>query len=239
MLKQKLTRLKTTNYMVASRPKDSRLYDSEQLFENWRNCELVAAGFANLSLVFATLDYELYFSDDRSHNNCSTKNDLDTFRYLVVVCSFVGLYFLVLRHYHKSAWKEYLLKLEGTSIVSKTFADEFVKKYKKRDRLFKPVFFLEIILLVIQPYPGLTTKVYLPFKYQNDYMSTCYTLSELFYCFMFLRLLLLMRAIANYTPYENYVARRYCHRYNVKPNMRFSFKCMMKMYPMPIVIFVI
>ena len=239
MLKQKLMRLKTTNFMVASRPKDSRLYDSEQLFENWRSCELVAAGFANLALVFATLDYELYFSDDRSHNNCKTKSDLDTFRYLVVVCSFVGLYFLVLRHYHKSAWKEYLLKLEGTSMVSKTFADEFVKKYKKRARLLKPVFFLEIILLVIQPYPGLQTKVYLPFKYQNDYMSTCYTLSELFYCFMFLRLLLLMRAIANYTPYENYVARRYCHRYNVKPNMRFSFKCMMKMYPMPIVIFVI
>ena len=95
------------------------------------------------------------------------------------------------------------------------------------------------MLLLIQPYPGMHVRVNIPFKYLDESLTTCYTLSELFYCIMFLRLLLLVRAIANYTPYENYVARRYCHRYGVRPNMRFSFKCMMKMYPMPIVVFVI
>lgn len=239
MLEKKLLRQPTTNFMVASRSNNDKLYDSEQLFENWRNCELVAAGFSNLSLVFATLDYELYYSTHRTHNNCSIKSDLDTFRYLIVMSSIVALYFLIMRHYNKSLWKQYLLNIEGSSMVSRTFQADFIQKFQKSARVFKPIFFIEVILLFIQPYPGLDVKVYLPFKFQNTYMSTCYTLSELFYCVMFLRLVLLLRAISNFTPYENYVARRYCHRYNVKPNLRFSFKCMMKMYPMPIVIFVI
>lgn len=240
MLRQSLMRKNTTNFMVASRPSNSKLYGSERLFENWRSSELAASGFAVLSLVFATLDYELYYSDSRTHKNCSVKSYNDTFRYLIVVCSFVSMVFLFLRHYVKSIWKNYLLQIEGASgAISATFIADYIKQYKKKSRVFKPIFYAEMILMVIQPYPALHVKINMPFRYQDEYMQTCYNLSEIFYCVMFLRLLLLFRAIANFTPYENYVARRYCHRYNVKPNMRFSFKCMMKMYPMPIVVFVI
>ena len=132
-----------------------------------------------------------------------------------------------------------MLKVEGTSAVSETFVDDFVEKFKQRSRFIKPIFFFEVLLIVVQPYPGMHVHVSLPFRYNDRYMITCYNLSEIFYCFMFLRLILLVRAVANYTPYENYVARSYCHRYNVRPTMRFSFKCMMKMYPMPIVVFLI
>ena len=225
--------------MAASRPPDAKLYNSEQLFENWRSCELVSAGFAVLSLVFATLDYELYYSEDRTHTNCAVKDDLETFRFLILMCSLVAVFFLVMRHFVKSTWKEYLFVMEGTNISNIAQAAEVMKQRKQKSQFMRPILFFEIILLLIQPYPGMHVKVQLPFRYQNNYMTTCYNLSELFYCIMFLRLLLLVRAIANYTPYENYVARRYCHRYQVSPNMRFSFKCMMKMYPMPIVVFVI
>lgn len=239
MAHRQLLRKVTTNFMVASRPKDAKLYNSEQLFENWRSCELVSAGFAVMSLIFATLEYELYYSDSRTHTNCAVKSDLDTFRFLMLMCSLVSLFFLVMRHYVKSIWKDYLSVMETSVLTASTFAHDINEPLTKKAPFLKPVLFIEALLLIIQPYPGLHIKINLPFKYQNTYMTTCYTLSELCYCVMFLRLILLVRAIANYTPYENYVARRYCHRYHVRPNMRFSFKCMMKMYPMPIVIFVI
>ena len=144
----------TTNLMAASRPKDSKLFNSEQLFENWRSCELVSSGFAVMSLVFATLDYELYYSLDRTHSNCAVKSYKETFRFLIVMCSIVALFFLVMRHYIKSIWKEYLLMLEGTTMVSKTFAEDFVTKYKKRAKFLKPILFFEVLLPLFQPYPS-------------------------------------------------------------------------------------
>ena len=92
----------TTRLMIASKPRNAKLYDSEQLFENWRSCEIVSAGFAVLSLVFATLDYELYYSNSRTYSNCSVEETLDTFRFLILICSIVALFFLIMRHYVKS-----------------------------------------------------------------------------------------------------------------------------------------
>lgn len=229
----------TQSIKVPSRNKESDLYYSEHLFNTWRLCEIVSAGFANLSLAFATIDYELYYSDGRTHTNCAIKSSEDTFRYLIVICSFITLFFLLIRHRIKYTWKEYLLGIESNSAHNMSFIKKDLKNYRKKSRFIKPSFIFEILLIAIQPYPGMHLHVSFPFKYQDTWTWTCYNLAELCYCVMFFRLILMLRAIGNYTPYENYVARRYCHRYNVTSNMRFSFKCMMKMFPLPIVVFII
>jgi hypothetical protein len=238
-MQKRLLRIPTTNFMAANRFKTTNLYTSEELFENWRNSELISAGFANLGLIFATLDYEFFYAEHRTHTNCAVKEDSDLFRYLILMSSIVALFFLCMRHLAKSYWKAYLYEIEGKGLVRTTFVEKYAQKIKKQSRFFRPILALEVLSLLIQPYPAVNAHISLPFRYENRNMIICYTLSELCYCFMFFRLLMLFRAIGNFTPYENYVARRHCIRCNVRTNMRFSFKCLLKMYPMPIVIFVV
>lgn len=239
MLGQSLIRTDTINPNTSKSGEIFMLSGTEEHFDNWRSSELVAAGFALLSLVFATMDYEFYFSDSRTHNNCSQKSEKGTFRYLIVMCSFVAIVFLFFRHYVKAIWKDCLIISEENGSPSAGIIGDIAKQYKRTTSIFKANFFAEMLLMVILPYPGMNVNVTIPLWYQGDYINTCYNLSELFYCVMFLRLLLVVRAASNYTPFENFVARRYCHRYNVKTNMKFAFKCLMKSYPIIIVMFVI
>ncbi|OMJ96125.1 hypothetical protein SteCoe_302 [Stentor coeruleus] len=238
MLGQSLIRTDTINMNANKSGEIFMLSGTEKHFDNWRSSELVAACFAFLGLVFAALDYEFYFSDSRTHNNCAQKSINETFRYLIVMCSFVAMVFLFFRHYVKTIWKDCLIMTEDGNPSASIIAD-VAKQYKNTSSIFKPNFFAEMFLMLILPYPGMRTHVTIPLWYQGNYINTCYDLSELFFCIMFLRLLFVLRAASNYTPFENFVARRYCHRYNVKTNMKFAFKCLMKSYPIIIVIFVI
>mmetsp|Transcript_7081 Transcript_7081/g.6930 ORF Transcript_7081/g.6930 Transcript_7081/m.6930 type:complete len:87 (+) Transcript_7081:536-796(+) len=48
---------------------------------------------------------------------------------------------------------------------------------------------------------------------------------------MHFRCIFLLRALANYSPYENYLARLYCKKHNVNPDINFSFKCIFRKAP--------
>lgn len=52
-----------------------------------------------------------------------------------------------------------------------------------------------------------------------------YTLSDFLLAFMFLRIILLVRAIFNYTMFTDLYAKRLCESYGFTANVRFTFKC--------------
>lgn len=209
---------------------------SNQFFEKWRSCEMISAVCAVIGIVSATIDYERSYSEDRTFDNCAEVSHDNVFKMISVVTSVMSVFFSVLRHYKKALWEEHMQssKKKLTNISFYGLEEAYKHKTKSRFGLLRC---LELALHMICPYPYLNSDLHFQMNYGGHSISVCYTLTELLYFVMFSRLAFLLRALANYTPYEDHIARRFCKRYNVKANVRFSFKCMIKQYPLAIVLF--
>jgi hypothetical protein len=67
----------------------------------------------------------------------------------------------------------------------------------------------------------------------------CYHYSEVLYALMFLRVLFLLRAGFNYTLYQDNHARHCCQLFGVRANLRFSVKCILKKYPLTLILLLV
>jgi hypothetical protein len=187
--------------------------------------------FSIFGLISATIDYEVSFSPERTHDNCKEiANDLH--RYLTLTFTIVAIAILCARHYLKARW--YNL----TTVHNKV---RHIVPYKK---WFSGKLFMEIVVLLVFPYPAVRGS----FKYQQsqlkeineDYDNTitlCYTVSEILYFLMFFRIIFLIRTLFNYTPYQDNHARSHCIYYKTKANVRFSVRSMMKAHPLIMIYF--
>lgn len=90
---------------------------------------------------------------------------------------------------------------------------------------------VEIFILCLFPYPGLKSTIEIPLRFDFRTFDTCYKLSEILYCLMFLRTFLVLRAVSNYTLYQNDRAWLHCRKYNIHANLIFSFKCLLVEHP--------
>lgn len=212
--------------------KNEKIIISQSLFQQWRSCETAHALTAIIGIVLATLHYEYNYSPNRNSTNC-LQSDLDTQLYLIanVLTTFISLWFLVMRHLLKSEWEKSIMEEEKFLKLVITLTKKMTYVPKKGLELFKSSRLIEIIILLIIPIPYIDWHIYIPLRYNYQTIWTCYTYNEIAYFFMFSRFMFLIRALANYTPYENYIARRYCQQNRVSPNLRFSFKCMLKRSP--------
>jgi hypothetical protein len=60
---------------------------------------------------------------------------------------------------------------------------------------------------------------------KSIYVSVDYTLGDFLLAFMFLRIILLVRSVFNYTMFTDLYAKRLCESYGFTANVRFTFKC--------------
>jgi len=203
---------------------------SRRLYMQWRVAELIASIFSSFGLVSATADYEYGFSSTRSHNNCAEEPEF-IYKWLTLTFTLISAYFLILRHYLKSKWHN----KRSQPLPGK---DSKKSAKKKNKRTFNRNLLLEVLLLSILPYPYLKGGFSLnqPKNLSscgdcNETIELCYTYSEIIYVCMFVRLWFLLRALFNFTPYQDDHARYYCSRTGTKANVRFSIRCMMKTHP--------
>ncbi|CAG9310423.1 unnamed protein product [Blepharisma stoltei] len=217
---------------LSLRRKNRRIDISQELFSKWRACETVHAIFAIIGIVVVTLDYEYSYSNDRNSTNCSiSTRRTDLYLILNLLTTFISLWFLLLRYYIKNRRESYLSEKEIYIPVTMSLSKFPVEQVYDKKPFFTKLRIIEIVTLLIIPYPYVDWKIYIPLRHQYETIWTCYTFAEVTYFFMFARFMFLIRALANYTPYENYIARRYCQKNHVSANLRFSFKCMMKKSP--------
>ena len=145
------------------------------------------------------------------------------------------MYFLVLRHFIKSKWNNKRPPVDRLPIDSK-------KLIRKQKPIFSKNLVIELMILGLFPYPYLKYNITISqprIDYDTDSINNtidlCYNLSEFIYVFMFIRLIFLLRALFNFTPYQDDHARYYCSRNGTKANVRFSIRCMMKTHPFLII----
>ncbi|CAG9328556.1 unnamed protein product [Blepharisma stoltei] len=206
------------------------------MFNRWRNCELGCAIFANIGTITAIVDYEQNYSPYRTYNNCHENSQIMAYKAITLIVTFMAILFLVMKHHHKGIWIIYLYETEKklNKISGMYYMSKYIKKQPKKYINWMRV--LEVILLLIFPYPYIDLYVYVPFRWDYQILYICYTVNELLFVFIFIRLLFLFKALANYTIYENHIARRFCAFYGTRSNVLFSFRCILAQYSLPIIV---
>ena len=66
---------------------------------------------------------------------------------------------------------------------------------------------------------------------KDVYVTVYYLLSDFILVLMFLRLFFVMRAIFNYNMFTDVVAKKLCRNYGFTANVRFTYKCLLKIKP--------
>ena len=188
---------------------------SRNHFRLWRSFDLLSAFFSLVGLIFATLEYEVNYSSDRTYENCKI-NPIDsyTLRYFIVFSTFASIGFLIPRYIEKLRWKKRIFFLPRDY--------DFIAGRKKNLTLMG----IEILVMCVFPYPHVEANIYVPLRIHFQTLSTCYTLGEILYCFMFLRFFIILRALINYSQFQDDKGRAYCQHNQVKPNLRFLIKCL-------------
>mmetsp|Transcript_12344 Transcript_12344/g.23414 ORF Transcript_12344/g.23414 Transcript_12344/m.23414 type:complete len:427 (+) Transcript_12344:485-1765(+) len=194
---------------------------ARKLHHSWRLYDLASAIAGSLALIFAVVDYEHRWDDDRTHRTCRQLETHTAWRVAITVLSIAAMSFATMRHLKKSLWLE---------LVKKT---RHVKPTNKRN-LLKLQFLLEICILAIFPYPyfDATFHIYEPINASFDLINVCYYWSEILFILMFLRAIPLIRALLNFTKYLDDNAFTFCRNNDVKSNARFTFRCLVKDSPL-------
>lgn len=211
------------------------------LYKKWRTCETIHTIFAMIGFLMTAIDYEVNYSDYRTATNCSENHHgSELFRLFTLFTTIISLFFLFFRYILKDQWERNLASEKQRFPIRNSLVAVVMEIiYNKQEYKLPKGFLLEILLLMIIPYPYTYPKFYTPVRFNFELYSSCYTFLEVTYFFMYLRFIFLFRALANYTPYENYLARLYCKQNKVEPNFYFSFKCMLKKAPFVLTILLI
>jgi hypothetical protein len=209
-------------------------HSTQSLYAYWRLAELVTGLTALCGLVLATIDYEIHYDLDRSYEHCQGLQNKQTYRLLILCVSMFSIVSLVFRFYAKRRWEQSFLKsISSLPVYLNLFERlEFGKdtSFWTCERCF------DIVVLVCNPFPYFELPVHIPQRtpaghnWETKYI--CYSSSELLYIVMFLRVWLMVKACFNYAVFQNDISKLYCRKMHVSANRRFTFKSLMKRYPM-------
>ncbi|OMJ79387.1 hypothetical protein SteCoe_20587 [Stentor coeruleus] len=204
--------------------------ESKKLFYDWRASDALCALFSILGILFATIDYEYTYSNERTHDNCKISiMALDPYKMMIIFTTMVALFYLLFGIYHRLVWEAYM------NYIYSGYQNQNISFMKIIDSItwYKLV---EIIMLLIIPYPGADFHLYLMMRYQFNMYEICYHYSEIAYLIMLFRVEILLRAISLFSPYEDHLARNYCRKYKVPADARFGIKCLVAQYPLKVVV---
>lgn len=209
---------------------------SAQLLQQWASCQHIAAALQALSLCAATVDYELTFRLEPNASECEERSSVTQFgRWLCLFFSLSALLFVVRRH-----------TLQG-QLLRGLFRGNFSRRGKAicrfQQRSSRIWLYTELLLLALFPYPVLSN--YSVRIHQRNMYTTevdfpdeviCYRVGELLYLCMLPRLLLILRALLNYSDFASPTAAWVCAGYKVAFSTKFKVKALARRYPISFVL---
>lgn len=192
-----------------------------KLHHSWRLYDLLSALVGSLALIFAIIDYENRWDESRTHRTCRQHETHTAWRVAITVLSLASMSFATMRHIIKIRWLDFVNKSRQVRLA-------------KRRSVLKLQFLLELCVLAIFPYPYFdqTFHIYEPINKSQELVNVCYYWSEFLFILMFMRVILLFRAILNFSMYLDDNAYAFCRDLDVKSNARFTFRCLVKDSPL-------
>jgi hypothetical protein len=175
-----------------------------------------------LVLILALYDYEINFTYPRN-----VLSEYNTVRVLMVIISMIAIFCVIKRHQNKLKWKS---DIPEQFEIDDLFFGETSLFFMKKPKFLKFGLMLDIFINLIIPYP------YLDFKYEaveidrdtNDYVIVEYLFSDIIYIMIILRTIYVIRATINYSIFMDEFASTTCKEHNIKCNLRFALRCLIK-----------
>lgn len=195
--------------------------DSQAILSKWQSFDLFVCLMSVLGLFSSIIDYEIYFSPDRTHHTCTHKTN-NLYRFTTLIFTIAATFSMIFR---------YFTQLKFYNIQSKHHYKQHYKHlFKKKSRLNISLL-LEIAFLWVFPYPSLEGSIYLiqsslPTNKsgKGQIYSVCYSYSEIFLIFMFSRFYFIVKCILNNSSYRDIFSSYFCNKFDTRANFRFSVK---------------
>jgi hypothetical protein len=175
-----------------------------------------------LVLLLALYDFEINFTYPRK-----VISEYNTVRVLMVIISLMAIFCVIKRHQNKQKWKG---DMPEQFEIDDLFFGETSLFFMKKPKFLKFGLMLDIVINLIVPYP------YLDFKREfvevdretNDYVIVEYLFTDVIYIMIILRTIYVIRATINYSIFMDEFASTTCKEHNVKCNLRFALRCLIK-----------
>lgn len=199
----------------------------EKYYNKWRDYDLLTSILSMTGLVIAIIDHEY----NLTLKDYDPRNPLhDSYvRMIITVTSLLAIVSITLRHYQKTQWLNYELPKElQQEVYSLKVFDNTWKKERKRQFLSKS-YFVEVLLISIHPLPywdPVFSVESINLTDRTKYVTTYYRLSHVLLALMFIRCVLLLRTIFNYSTFTDLYSKKLCESYGFTANVRFTFKCL-------------
>jgi hypothetical protein len=193
---------------------------ARDLQTKWRLVDLASALSAMLALLFAIVDYEERWNDDRTHSSCQMTPVTESYRFAILALSLAAIVLASVRHYIRVQWINTVNIARGVYMA-------------RRKGLLNLKFFVEVLILGVFPYPALSSELHITQVVDTSLslVSLCYYWSELLFIVMFCRVFFLFRAIINFSKYFSDTSYAFCKDLEIKPNVRFSYRCLIRESP--------
>ncbi|TNV85946.1 hypothetical protein FGO68_gene8142 [Halteria grandinella] len=227
----------------------------EKFYKVWRIMDLVASLFSVLGLIISIYAHEMHlehhyhmvFSDDLEHRQRrvsqadlseEAENERNMYHSIVAGLTFVSILIMTLKHYYMSKWMRQLYKFAVVECLFRPMTESRQIQLKKLSRssfLKSKQFYVDIIMLIIQPIPYFNPTFYMTCIDVSDktqHIKVEYALSHILLSLMFIRIIFPMRALFNFSIYTDQHAKKLLgDNYGLSPNVRFILKCMIAQYP--------
>lgn len=214
-------------------------YDEMNSYSKWWKFYDSCITMCNiLVLILAIYDYELNFTYPRK-----LVNEYNIVRILMILISFLAIYFVLKRHHHKQKWRNVNL-LISTTLTNFKYGggeensedDDFFYNEEKstitgrKRKFFRKGLLIDIIMNLMIPYPRLDFfyEVSEVDRENNNYIKVQYLFSDILYIMVILRLFYIIRATINYSIFTDHYANTIAKERGVKCNVRFALKCILK-----------
>lgn len=215
---------------------------NQYYFEKWRFFRLFGAVLGALAIIPITIDYEIGYSEIRTISTCKFNSDHNILlRLLGLSTSILGIIsvtiskFFYFRYLNTSIWT--FQELPPTVKLSYLDAINRLRRRKIKEYFFESELQAITFLFLIIPYPGMHTEIFLSQQILYEQVTICYYLEEIFYFFMFTRLIYLVLTVFGYGRFQSVMARWSCERNRTLVSSEFSLKCYAWIYPVHVLVF--
>lgn len=198
--------------------------NSRVMLREWRKYDIIAVIMSVSGLIVSIIEYEISFSNHRTHNNCQYSPNLMLTSFTLVL-TLLSTCFICLR---------YLVQLKFYILQSGHKFNKYYKNLFQQRSTLHASFILELVLLWIFPYPGVDSHFTIlevsssSGKHRHIAQhSVCYTYSEILLVIMCLRFYFIVKCILNNSSYRDIFANYFCNKFKTRAGFRFSIKSLM------------
>lgn len=215
-----------------------------KFYSLWRMYRFLGALSSCLALIPATISYEHSYDPERKYDDCMIiQENTFAYRFPVLLFSFLAIGLELAYKHYLFRWEQYYPYTfeELPPTINYTYLElvSMVRSRKFKEYLMTKRTWLVVLINLIFPYPGISTKVVVPQYIEYQRYEICYFLEEFLYFIMFFRLFYLILAICAYSKYENNIARRIWNEHRVGVSASLSFRCYASINPVFILAFLL